>query len=218
MVDAETITIDSFQRKFGLSTGADDPAEEISRRSPEGRPPVQQHYSFVKRRPDGQSKRGPTMLEIRADGNPTDINCGQSDGQARPPAISKPVKSSTRTLANQLTKESTRATAEKHHKTVNDVENKEGEDYSRKPLPPEPSSSPPSLKSPTEPGERGGREQNPPVIESAVIATSEDEEHLLPPGIRRVPRPPVRRRPKSTPAAATSRSKSTPGLTKDASR
>ena len=194
MVDAETITIDSFQRKFGLQSIE---AEETSRQSPEGRgSSVQQQYSFVQRRPDSQAKKGPTRLEIRAG----DITTGQPafEGPTRPAVAT--VKSS----GGQVRKEGGTTRLD-----VKD-EKKDEEDYSRKPLPASPQ--PPKIST-----DRSGRDQ--PVIESAVIATSEDEDQLLPPSIRRVPRPPVRRRPKSTPGGmTTTRSRSSPGLNKDTSR
>jgi hypothetical protein len=188
MVDAETITMDSFQRKYGL------PHQE--------EPPTQHHhqYSAVQKRPaaGGQSKPGLTRLEIRS-------------GDVIPPGVQTASK---RVNEAQSSGEKTKANEKNENRTA--------DDYSRKPLPASPK--PLLIKTATRScavrvggdGESGGRDVSF-VTESAVIMTSEEEggeEQVL---LRRVPRPPVRRRPKSTPANGIARSKSSPNL-KDSSR
>jgi hypothetical protein len=210
MVDAETITMDSFQRKYGL------PAREAEDSAAGSRPAtVQQQYSFVHKRSDGPARRGPTRLEIRAE---EENQPAASRESSRPNETKHNAGAQVNLVLGDTKKEGEIAKIKK--KDMRKEEDME-EDYSKKPLP----DSPPLLPSPAKTaaagstsvrvggdGESvcGGRDQ--PVIESAVIATSEDEEQLLPPpGIRRVPRPPVRRRPKSTPASGMGRSRSSPG-------
>jgi hypothetical protein len=192
MVDAETITIDSFQRKFGL---------------PHQEPPIQHHhqYSAVQKRPaaGGQPKPGLTRLEIRS-------------GDIIPPGLQ---------TASQRVNEA-QSSGEKM-KANEKNENWTADDYSRKPLPASPK--PLLMKSAARSGansaarvdgdgDSGGGRDDPFVTESAVIiVTSEEEEGEEQVLLRRVPRPPVRRRPKSTPANGIARSKSSPNL-KDSSR
>jgi hypothetical protein len=186
MVDAETITMDSFQRKYGL------PHQEES--------PTQHHhqYSAVQKRPaaGGQPKPGLTRLEIRSGDI---IPSGHQTASKR---VNEEVQSSgDKTKANEKN------------------ENRTADDYSRKPLPASPK--PLLMKTATRSGAirlgGDGDSGGPFVIESAVIVTSEEEEGEEQVLLRRVPRPPVRRRPKSTPANGMARSKSSPNL-KDSSR
>jgi hypothetical protein len=191
MVDAETITIDSFQRKYGL------PTQE---------PPTQHHhqYSAVQKRPaaGGQPKPGLTRVEIRS-------------GDIIPPGLqtsSKRVNEEAQSGGNKT-------------KANEKNENRTADDYSRKQLPASPK--PLLIKTAAKnggnsgvrvggDGDSGGRDVSF-VTESAVIVTSEEEEGEEQVLLRRVPRPPVRRRPKSTPANGIARSKSSPNL-KDSSR
>jgi hypothetical protein len=195
MVDAETITIDSFQRKYGL------PHQE--------EPPTLHHhqYSAVQKRPaaGGQPKPGLTRLEIRS---------GEDIITPGLQTASKRVKEE-----DQNSGEKTKANEKNENRTA--------DDYSRKPLPASPK--PLLIKTAARSGGNhsaavrvggdgdsgGGRD--PFVTESAVIVTSEEEEGEEQVLLRRVPRPPVRRRPKSTPANGIARSKSSPNL-KDSSR
>jgi hypothetical protein len=192
MVDAETITMDSFQRKYGL---------------PHQEPPTQHHqYSAVQKRPaaGGQPKPGLTRLEIRS-------------GDIIPPGLQ---------TASKRVNEEVQSGGEKM-KANKMNENRTADDYSRKPLPASPK--PLLIKTAARSGgnsaavrvggdgDSGGGRGDPFVTESAVIVTSEEEEGEEQVLLRRVPRPPVRRRPKSTPANGMTRSKSSPNL-KDSSR
>jgi hypothetical protein len=190
MVDAETITIDSFQRKYGL------PHHE--------EPPTLHHhqYSAVQKRPaaGGQPRPGLTRLEIRS-------------GDIIPPGLQ---------TASKRVNEEVQRSGEKA-KANEKNENRTADDYSRKPLPASPK--PLLIKTAARSGavrvggdgESGGGRGDSFVTESAVIVTSEEEEGEEQVLLRRVPRPPVRRRPKSTPANGIARSKSSPNL-KDSSR
>jgi hypothetical protein len=193
MVDAETITIDSFQRKYGL------PYQE---------PPTLHHhqYSAVQKRPaaGGQPKPGLSRLEIRS--GEDIIPPGLQTGSKR---VNEAQSSGEKTKANEKN------------------ENRTSDDYSRKPLPASPK--PLLMKTAARSGgnhsavrvggdgDSGGGRGDTFVTESAVIVTSEEEEGEEQVLLRRVPRPPVRRRPKSTPANGMARSKSSPNL-KDSSR
>jgi hypothetical protein len=190
MVDAETITIDSFQRKYGLPLQEEPPTQQ------------QHQYSAVQKRPvaGGQPKPGLTRLEIRS-------------GDIIPPGLQTASK----------TVNEARSSGEKM-KANEKNENRTADDYSRKPLPASPK--PLLIKAAARSGavrvggdgDSGGGRGDPFVTESAaVIVTSEEEEGEEQVLLRRVPRPPVRRRPKSTPANGMARSKSSPNL-KDSSR
>jgi hypothetical protein len=195
MVDAETITMDSFQRKYGL------PLQE--------EPPTQHHhqYSAVQKRPaaGGQPKPGHTRLEIRS-------------GDIIPPGL----QTSSKRVNEEVQSGGDKTKANEKN------ENRTAEDYSRKPLPASPK--PLLIKTAARSGgnhsaavrvsgngDSGGGRDVSFVTESAVIVTSEEEEGEEQVLLRRVPRPPVRRRPKSTPANGIARSKSSPNL-KDSSR
>jgi hypothetical protein len=190
MVDAETITIDSFQRKYGL---------------PHQEPPTLHHhqYSAVQKRPaaGGQPRPGLTRLEIR------------SGEDIIPPGLQTTSKRVNEEV--QSSGEKTKANEQQETRTA--------DDYSRKPLPASPK--PLIIKTAARSGavrvggdgDSGGGRGDPFVTESAVIVTSEEEEGEDQVLLRRVPRPPVRRRPKSTPANGIARSKSSPNL-KDSSR